>query len=147
MYFVLHSFLAEKFYHFIGVLLETFERKVFGNDFLHPLLDALHIVQTNASVELQLAVVTFRNGMFQDDVSIRIEVFYGFVQDKKQGTYIGSHSRGATKIQEFYILVVVHPEGKAFHLIVDLSTDRSVWHIQAKTRINIQKCNSDGETF
>ena len=134
-----HPFLTEQLHHFGGMLLKSFEWQVLGNDFLHTLLHAHHIIQTDCPVELQAAIISFRHRMFQYDTTIRIEVFHSLTQNEAQGAHIGSHPRRTSDVLKFHILVVIQPESQAFHLVVDLCTDRSIGQIKPKTGINVQK--------
>ena len=137
--FVFHAPFFKQADHFVGVTFRTYVGNVGRNDFLHLLLDALHVVQSDGAVDVELAEIAFRNGVLQGNTSLRIKFFHCFDQDEKQRTDVGPHARWTGDVQKFHVFVVVHPEVETFNLVIDFGTDRTVRHGQIKTVINIQK--------
>ena len=128
------------------VAFNALERDVGIDDFLHSLLDADNVVKPYGAVQVQVAIISFRYGVFQRDTSLWVEVFYCLGKNEAKRTEVGAHPRRVGDIEEFYVLVVVHSEVEVFYLVVDFCAYYAVRHIQSEALVNLQKIASFGET-
>ena len=112
------------------------------NDFLHSIADACDIRLLNLATDIQFAVIASTDRSAYNQLSLRKEVFYSLCQYKEQRSGISAHATGIVQTQEINVLVVIEAVVHTLRLVVDMGTNRSVWHFESCCPEHLEECTS-----
>ena len=96
------------------------------NDFLHALANLTSIFKRHRMTNVQVHIVAVGNRNVDSHLALLIQVVDGFAEHEEKRAGVGAESRRRSNVKKLHILAFIDAVVHAFHLVIDMGTDRPV---------------------
>ena len=114
------------------------------DDVLHLGLDAVYVGLGHLVAYHHVAVVALGHGYVDDDVAVAVELAHGLAKDEEERAGVATHARGRGDVEELDVLGLIDAVVQSLHLVVDVSDDGLVLHLEVQHLVDLVQLATHG---
>ena len=128
---------VEEFYSLLSAGLVAMNRHCSIYDFLHFPAQSPNIIEGYWATNVQINIITVAYWNVYRHLTTLKNIVSRLAEHKEQAAGIGTRTTRRGDIKKLYLFLLVHPVMHALYLVVDMSIQRSVFHLETRLLVNL----------